>query len=224
MANFGCSRLILINPKCQINQESKNLAKHAQEILANAQLTNWSVLDEFRVVAATTGVLGTDYNLVRTPLFPEEGCAKLAQSKNAAIIFGRESSGLRTKEIARAHFVITIPTTRLYSSMNLSHAVAVVLYTYFRQAPVKRFAPMLPVEARVMERRLHAIIGALPFRTDAMRETQKKLWKNIFGRAMLTRREAFAAFGFLSALEKMIGLSPQRKTAPKAAIRRRARN
>ncbi len=230
MANFACKKLILINPKCAITQESRNLAKNAQSILDNARIADWSVLKEFRVVAATTGTLGTDYNLIRTPLTPEVGAGKLAGAKDAAILFGRESSGLRNDELTKADFVITIPTHHTYTSMNLSHSVAVMLYTYYRAQPVPQFTPMLAAEKQVLFARFDALLDALPFPTASKRTTQKKLWKNFFGRAMLSRREAFAAFGFLSAAERALEKQPSvavrappRKKAPTNATRARAK-
>jgi tRNA/rRNA methyltransferase len=202
MANFACKDLILINPKCQITQESRNLAKNAQSILNNARIADWSVLKEFRVVGATTGTIGSDYNLIRTPLTPEQGASKLRQAKQAALLFGRESDGLSNVELQKADFVITIPTHHKYTSMNLSHAVAVMLYMYYITEPTKQFNPISEREKQVLHAKLKNVLEAMPFPTESKRLTQEKLWKNIFGRAMLTRREAFAALGFLSVLEK----------------------
>jgi len=45
-----------------------------------------------------------------------------------ALLFGREDRGLEEEECARCTHLITIPTAEL-SSLNLSHAVAVTVYT-----------------------------------------------------------------------------------------------
>lgn len=219
MANFGVKELILIDPKCSITQESHNLAKNAQGILNNARTASWKVLEEFRVVAATTGTIGTDYNLPRTPLTPEQGAEKLAHVKGAAILFGCESRGLTNAQLKKADFVITIPTHHAYSSMNLSHAVAVMLAAYYRCGPAKPFTPISAKEKEILEKRWNALLDRTHYPTEGKRETQRKLWKNIFGRATLTRREAFAALGFLSALEKEFAARAQRE-APKKRARR----
>jgi len=36
MKNFGFSNLILVNPKCRVDEEARNRAKHAQEVLKKA--------------------------------------------------------------------------------------------------------------------------------------------------------------------------------------------
>jgi len=211
MANFGFAELILINPKCDPkSQDAKNLAKHAQHILANARIADWDVLKEFAVVAATAGVPATDYNLPRSPLSPEQGAKKLlavkaskakgAVHKGAALLFGRESTGLQNHELALADFVITIPTTRKYPSMNLAQSVTVMLYVLAQQEPVERFTPMPAHEKDILIGKFDALLDSLRFPTVGQRATQKKLWRTIIGRATLTRREAFALFGFLTAL------------------------
>jgi tRNA/rRNA methyltransferase len=215
MANFGFKELILINPQCNPHdQAAHNLAKNAQEILNNARIADWSVLEEFPLIAATTGIIGTDYNLVRTPLMPEVAAEKLVQVKKAALLFGRESNGLTTKELRKADFVIHVPTHHDYTSMNLSHCVAVMLYTIYRQKPHKQFTPIPATEKRILEEKLRETLNELPFRNDAQKRTQEKFWENVFGRAMLTKREAFVALGFLSAIRK------QRTLQPKVATKR----
>jgi len=226
MANFGYSELILINPKCDpLSQEARNLAKHAQKVLENARIADWDVLKEYGVVAATAGVLATDYNLHRSPLSPEQGVEKLlavkssAKHKGAALLFGRESLGLKNEELALADFVITIPTHRKYPSMNLSHSVTVMLYVLTQQKPFERFTPIPANEKNILVGQFDTLLNRLAFQTEHMRGTQKKLWRSIIGRAMLTRREAFALFGFLRAIDASQTLTPT--SAKRQAVKRK---
>jgi len=48
--------------------------------------------------------------------------------KNLAIIFGREDSGLTNDELLLANKTFNIPTSQNNPSLNLSHAVSIVLY------------------------------------------------------------------------------------------------
>lgn len=224
MKNFGYKDLVLIEPRCDPHsQEAKNLAKHAQDVLLGARIETWDVLKEYALVAATAGVPTTDYNLRRSPLTPEEGAQKVlavkksSSHKGAALLFGRESSGLTNKELDKADFVITIPTRRKAASMNLSHAVAVMLYALTVAKPFERFTPIPANEKSILLKQFGEAIDGMHFPTDAMRMTQKRLWKNILGRALLTRREAFALFGFLRAL------GPQRTPPPTRAKQKQPR-
>lgn len=242
MANFGFTDLVLIEPKCDPkSQDAKNLAKRAQHILANARITNWDVLKEYAVVAATAGVPTTDYNLPRTPLTPEQGAKKIlaikpsrakgSAHKGAALLFGRESTGLQNRELARADFVITIPTTDEFPSMNLAQSVTVMLYVMSQQQPLERFTPIPAHEKDILLEKFDTLLDDLRFPTTGQRTTQKKLWRNIIGRATLTRREAFALFGFLTALKNRTpaeknsstARGARRKTSSTSATQRQAR-
>ena len=44
---------------------------------------------------------------------------------------------------------------------------------------------------------IYKILDKLEFSTPEKKDTQKKVWKRVFGKAMLTKREAFAVMGLL---------------------------
>lgn len=50
-----------------------------------------------------------------------------------ALVFGREDRGLSNGELLQAGRLLTLPTAAAYSSLNLSHAVAVVLHAWHGQ-------------------------------------------------------------------------------------------
>jgi len=113
MANFGFESLFLVNPKCDhLSQEAKNRAKHAQEVLNNAKTIK--NLNKFDYLIATTAQIGTDYNLPRSPIKPEQLAKILPEKGNIALVFGREGIGLTNEEINKADFVVTIPTNKKY--------------------------------------------------------------------------------------------------------------
>src|SRR5206468_11660563 len=54
--------------------------------------------------------------------------AALAESGPVALLFGREDKGLTNEALDRCHRVVTIPSDAAYASLNLAHAVVVMLY------------------------------------------------------------------------------------------------
>jgi len=77
MANFNLKKLLLINPKANhLCEEARNRAVHAQEVLEKAVVADFTALRKFDCTIATTALMGTDYNIPRSPLTPRE----LAQS------------------------------------------------------------------------------------------------------------------------------------------------
>lgn len=198
MSNFDFKDLLLISPKCNhLGSEAMSRAKHAAEILKNAKVKDYSELERFDYIIGTTAITGTDYNIPRSPLTPEQLAEKANVKKKIAILFGREGLGLTNKEILDCDFVVKIPASRKYKTLNLSHAVSIILYELFKrkEEPIKiEFASKK--EKEVLLKKIGIILNRMEFPTKDKKETQKKVWKRIIGKAMLTKREAFALIGF----------------------------
>lgn len=206
MANFSASNLILMNPKCSKDDiEGLVRSRHAYKILQNAKVVK--NLSEIKAdyLVGTTSLMGTDYNIQRSPLPPEVFAKKLKGfSRKIALIFGREGDGLTNNEIAQCDFVVTIPTSLGYRAMNLSHAVAIVLYEIFKTTAEKKTGGHITFASEVDKKVLLDVIGKvldkLEFATKEKKQTQKIVWKKTVGKAMLTRREIFAMIGFFKKL------------------------
>ncbi|MFW5852562.1 MAG: RNA methyltransferase, partial [Nanoarchaeota archaeon] len=123
MKNFGFNSLVLVNPKCDPkSSEAVCRAKNAQDVLEN--LRTVGSIDElsYNHKIGTTGKLGSDYNISRSPTTPSEFAEDIPSGKTG-IFFGRESHGLTNEEIVMMDFLLTIPSNPEYPILNLSHAV-----------------------------------------------------------------------------------------------------
>ena len=202
MANFGFSNLILVNPKCNHkSQTARNRAKWAQDVLKKAKVVK-SLSSIKLTLVATTGKLGTDYNIPRSPIAPD----KLSKTikKDAAIVFGRESTGLTNDEINQCDFVATIPTSKKYPVMNLSHAVAVFLYELAkgRESISSHIKFAEEADKKQLMKMLNTVLNSMDFATQKKKQTQITIWKRMIGKSFLTKREAFALMGFLRKIKK----------------------
>ncbi len=130
MANFGFSELVLVNPRCDpVGFDAVMHSKHAVDVLRKARTCGSlkQAVKGCKFVVGTTGVLRRHKHTLRNPLtLPEFAKRKFAG--NIALLFGREGIGLSESEIDQCDALVTIPTDRHYPVMNLSHAIAVVLY------------------------------------------------------------------------------------------------
>jgi len=203
MKNFNFSDLVLINPKCDIkSKEAVDRAVHAKNIIENAKIKNISYLKNFDYLVATTGKLGTDYNIPRSPITPAQLADKLSKIKKVKIglLFGPESYGLSNKLILQCDFVVTIPSSLKYPTLNLSHSVGIILYELFQKSKERKqgeqIIPMAKKEKEHLLKIIYNKLDKMHFTTKEKKETQKLIWKRILGKAMLTKREAFALFGF----------------------------
>lgn len=203
MTNFGFNNLVIVNPKCNhLSKEAKDRAKHANNVLQQAKILKKKDLKKYHTLIGTTAQLGTDYNIPRSPLTPEQLAKIVPEKKNVGILFGREGSGLSNKEIELCDFVMTIPTSKQYPTMNLSHAVAIVCYELSKNKENVtnhiRFAA--EADKKQLVKMIAQQLDKMKFSTKTKKETQKKIWKRIVAKSFLTKREAFAMMGFFRKL------------------------
>jgi len=203
MSNFDAKELILINPKCKIDSDSRRFAKNAQSVLENARIADIKTLKEFDYLIATTSKLGTDYNIPKTPMTPEQLGEKLSEikGKKVALVLGRESDGLHNDEIQMCDFIVTIPASKKYDSLNISHALTILLYEIKKKElsgeMLKRYTPISAKEKEQIMKMLDAAMSGMDFREESKMETQRAVWKRMISKSFMTRREAYALMGFL---------------------------
>ncbi len=206
MKNFGFKNLILINPQCDhLNKEAKDRASHAKEILDNAKIIKQIKDINADYFVGTTAMLGSEYNIPRSPLKPEE-LKKVLPKNDIVLLIGRESSGLSNEEISLCDFVVTIPTSKEYPTLNAAHATTILLYEISKSATNKIGDQIRVAEKKDKEIALELAnksLDQLKFATEEKKNTQKLLWKKIIGKAFLTKREIFALCGFF---KKIIAL------------------
>lgn len=134
-ANFSTPELAielrLVAPRCNHRgEEAQRMAVHAQPWLEQARLFDDLVaaLNDCGVVLATSG-RGEGEPLPVLDLDPALDWLQRQVWDQApvALVFGREDRGLSREELLQAGALLQIGTGPLYRSLNLSHAVAVVL-------------------------------------------------------------------------------------------------
>ena len=131
MKNFGFEKLYLENPP-ELGEECYKRSKHAKNVILYAKKLESldEVSKEIDVLVGTSGVVHlNDKHHIRNPKTPRQfiDYANRMDSR-VGLLFGREDFGLFDEELMKCDLLISIPTNNEYPIMNLSHAVAVVLY------------------------------------------------------------------------------------------------
>lgn len=138
MANMGRSRLILVDPRAHIDATARAFAVHAGGILDDARIEPdlATALAPFeRVVGTTAGrervttqrVIGAD-ELAGELRVDLAGEMTGSQGVETALVFGDETSGLTTDELALCHPLVSIPCSVAQPTLNLAQAVLLVCY------------------------------------------------------------------------------------------------
>ena len=197
MANFDLTKLVLVNPQCDhLSQEARNRAKHAQEILQKAIVTRR--IPRMDYLVATTAIAGTTFN-PRSPLTPSQLAQKMPIKGNIGLLIGPEGDGLSIKDILRADFVVTIPSSKKYPTLNISHACAILFYELFNKAGnIHEVAS--GKEKEILFGYIKKTIAKMKFPTKEKKETQYIVWKRLLGKSFLTKREAFVLMGYFKKL------------------------
>lgn len=205
MANFGFDRLLLVRP-CQLEHaEARQMALAAWPIIERAEVHERlaDALAPFHHVVATTCRGGP---LRRDPESPRAAASRLARlpsGERTALVFGPEDRGLTNEELELCHAVSTVPTSDTFSSMNLSHAVALFLWE-LSAAGAPAAVDGEPTVERAdsgtleeMYRHIEEALAAIGFLNRDNPRNIMRVLRRILTRAELDRREARIVRGIM---------------------------
>ena len=208
---MGLERLSLVAPKMFPHSEATARASGADNLLHTAR-----VFDELESAVADCGlVLGASARLRSLPwptVDPREAAAKIAalpETTQAAVVFGREKSGLSNDELAQCHALVHIPANPEYSSLNLAMAVQVLAYEIARAKglnPTHNQAADSPPAAAQDVERFFAHLEQVLLETGFLdpnnpRHLMRRL-RRLFNRAELDQNEVNILRGILASVEQ----------------------
>lgn len=211
MKNFGFTDLVLVEPPA-IGEEAKGRAMHAWDIVESARTVDSfdEAIEGLDFVVGTSARIPEDEkNHLRNPVDVRDLPRRLSDmAGTVGLLFGREDFGLFNEELEHCDLLATIPTTTSYRSLNLSHAVAVVLYELHVQAragAVKALTPMSGEMKRHFEGAMDQLIDllALPKHKSV---TTKRVYRKVLGRGVPSAWEYFVLMGVLSGTLRRLGV------------------
>ncbi|MEM3031270.1 MAG: RNA methyltransferase [Candidatus Micrarchaeia archaeon] len=206
MSNFGFEELVLVAPECDpIGFDAKKYAKHGLGVLERARVVD-GFADAVRgcdLVVGTTGVLRRSAGALRSPITPKLFAQRMRNfAGKVALVFGREGTGLTADEIKACDFMVSIPASRGYRVLNLSHALAILLYELHALKKPRMIRKAERKEREALERMFGEMTGLTgPWRGP---EKIKLAFKRVLARALVTDKESAALIGvFRRAVERL---------------------
>ena len=204
MKNFGFSDLVLVNP-CKLEGEARAMSSHARDLLENATVVSSlsDAIEDSSIVIGTTGVSGLKFDEhLRIPAFsPREVKERLSGvDGNVVVLFGREDQGFSREELRLCDMIMTIPTSDVYPVMNLSHAVAVVLYE-MSDIEVGELPLADVFDVRLLHTHIAEVLEDISY-PEHKKEKTKLMVKRIFGRACLLEREVQTLRGIFRRIQQ----------------------
>jgi TrmH family RNA methyltransferase len=201
MKNFGFRDLRLVTPREYDAYRVEGIAHQTQDVLARVRVCD--TLDE--ALADCVHVVGftargrTAKHTVQRPRAAAAEMLERARAGPVALLFGREDKGLDNEALDRCHRVVTIPTSPSYYSLNLGHAVVLMLYELAlargdEARPVKPPRRRAPAATVAEIERLFAdaerALRAIEFFKTRKAETVMRTLRDVAHRVPLDQREA----------------------------------
>jgi tRNA/rRNA methyltransferase len=169
---MGFSHLRLVNTDRHHARETQWVAHGAKDILQTAELhpNLESALEDIDFSIGTTAKRRS----VKVDYYTPEEARKILLKKSdacwrAALVFGREESGLTNDELRLCDLASSIPLEQPYPSINLAQSVMIYVYAFssISQAPDR----IGPNADELMRERVHKELKAAAVKTLSMLET-----------------------------------------------------
>ncbi|MHA1109948.1 MAG: RNA methyltransferase [Promethearchaeota archaeon] len=216
MKNFGFLNLILFNPRCEIGSDARKFSMHGLDILKNARVilpkeNNYysslvELFKEYTYVIGTSGKKTRFNNVKRIIYYVDEIDFSQIESPEAkvALVFGREDTGLSNEEIGLCDFILKIPVDDAYPTLNLSHAVAITLFSVFkkiRDVHKGNIIASSQSDRDPLYATLERTMDSLEYTPEAKERVVRSL-KNILGRSFSSLKEINLLISLFSSINK----------------------
>ncbi len=197
--NMGVRDLVVVNPpNFDLDKALPLATAHARDILQTAQVVE-TLAEALHGVTAAYGATartgGWRKGIITPSTCAKVVAGKLRQGGSVALIFGPEKGGLRNEQTKICSGLVTIPTSRQGTSLNLAQAVLILLYECFKEALSEPFDP-----------------GGLPMERPTTVEEQEALYA--------TLRETLLAIDFLKKDNCDYWMLPLRRFLSRLTIKR----
>ena len=141
LKNFGFSKLNIVSPK-QVwpNNKAKVTSVSAYDIIKKTKIFNntYDAIGNFDIVislSARKRVINKSHISITQFL----KIIKTKKNTKFGLMFGPEASGLSNDDLSLSNYVLQIPTSKNFKSLNLSHSLTVICYEIFKLLNAKKF-------------------------------------------------------------------------------------
>ena len=134
MKNFNFSKLHIVSPKINFpNHKAKATSVGAFDIINKAKVFNKTdeAVSNFDIVVSLSA-RRRDINKKHISLNNFIKILKNKKNTNFGLMFGPEASGLSNKDLSYSNYILQIPTSSKYKSLNLSHSLTIICYEIFK--------------------------------------------------------------------------------------------
>ena len=134
LKNFGFSKLDIVSPK-QIwpNNKAKATSVGAYDIIKKAKIFNKThlAIGDYDIVISLSA-RKRDINKKHISFVQFFKLITKRKNTKFGLMFGPEASGLSNEDLSLSNYVLQIPTSPKFKSLNLSHSLTIICYEIFK--------------------------------------------------------------------------------------------
>ena len=153
MKNFGFNKLHIVEPKINFpNHKAKATSVGAYDIINKAKVFNnvENAIKSFNLIVSLSA-RRRDINKRHISLEEFQKIIKKKINLNIGLMFGPEASGLSNKDLSISNYILQIPTSTKFKSLNLSHSLTIICYEIFKlinKKKIKRNSSTLQISSK----------------------------------------------------------------------------
>jgi len=139
MKNFGFSKLYIVDPKINFpNHKAKATSVGAYDIISKAKVFDKveKAVNSFNLVISLSA-RRRDINKKHISLNEFQNIIK-RKNLSVGLMFGPEASGLSNKDLSFSNYILQIPTSSKFKSINLSHSLTLICFEIFKSLNKKK--------------------------------------------------------------------------------------
>ena len=132
--NFGFKKLKIVSPKFTFpNHKAKVTSVGAYDIIKKTKVLSGieEAIEEFDIIVSLSA-RKRDINKKHITFKDFYKILSRSENLNIGFLFGPEASGLSNKDLSYSNYILQIPTSKKFKSLNLSHSVTIMCYEIFK--------------------------------------------------------------------------------------------
>jgi|TARA_B110000444_G_scaffold189988_1_gene179499 tRNA/rRNA methyltransferase len=134
LKNFSFSKLNIVSPKQNWpNQKAKATSVGAYDVIKKAKIfdNTLKAVSEFDIVISLSA-RKRDINKKHISIEQFKKIILSKKSTSYGLMFGPEASGLSNEDLSYSNYILQIPTSKKFKSLNLSHSLTIICYEIFK--------------------------------------------------------------------------------------------
>ena len=142
LKNFGFSKLDIVSPKQSWpNSKAKATSVGAFDIIKKAKIFNntHNAVGHYDLVISLSA---RKRDINKKHISVNQFLKIISSKKNLkyGLLFGPEASGLSNEDLSYSNYILQIPTSKNFKSINLSHSLSIICYEIFKVFNFNKFS------------------------------------------------------------------------------------